>query len=136
MKFKNCGESRKIRLGTIYDKYYWVTLKYGQIIDLPEELGIKLCLEKYIEEEIKTTPAEINNKPIETKQIEVLKKKDNSEKLDEFFKELVKIKGIGTSTAKDIVVWGNKEKLIDSVKNKEQLPFRDDIVKILEGKYG
>ncbi len=55
---------------------------------------------------------------------------------DEFFKELTKTDGIGKKTAKDIVVWGTKEKLIEAIKLKADLPFRDDIVNKLIEKYG
>ncbi len=123
MKFINRGEPIKIRKGDLIN-YNWITLKTNEIIDLPKEVGERNGLEK-----IGTVPIEINKKPAETKVMDYTAD-------DLFFKELTKIKGVGPKTAKDIVVWGTREKLIEEIKLKAPLPFRDDIVKLLEKKYG
>lgn len=61
---------------------------------------------------------------------------DNYTPDDLFFKELIRINGIGAKTAKDIITWGTKEKLIEAIKLESELPFRDDIVKRLRKEYG
>ena len=123
MLFKNNGNIRKIRIGNLIN-CNWKTVRHGEVIDINEFLGLRLGFEK-----IGTVPIEINKKPAETKVMD----KYNLDDL--FFKELTKIKGIGPKTAKDIVVWGTKEKLIEQIKLKAELPFRDDVVKILRLKY-
>ncbi len=128
MKFINRGEPIKIRIGKLAN-CYWIALKTGEEIDLPRKQGRRNNLEK-----IKTTEGQLGSEKVETKQIEKLA--DNYTADDEFFKELTKIKGVGVKTAKDIVVWGTKEKLIESISKKAELPFRDDVVKLLEKKYG
>jgi len=124
MKFKNTGKAVKVRTGT--SPYIWKTLYPGQEIELPEEVGKAYGLEPLVV----AVKSKIGKKEVETKK--VLKK--NKEK--DFFEELKKIKGIGTKTAKDIIIWGNKAKLVETIKNKEDLPFRDDVVKTLIREYG
>jgi len=78
-------------------------------------------------------------KKIDDKIKEVVKEEKIEENYtpdDLFFKELTKIKGIGNSTAEDIVTWGTKEKLIEEIKKGGDLPFRDDVEKKLKLKYG
>lgn len=56
---------------------------------------------------------------------------------DSFLKELKKIKGIGVSTAEDIVsAYPTKEELILAVKSLKNLPFDSDVDKILRKEYG
>ena len=124
MLFKNNGETCKIRIGDL-NKCVWKNIENGEIIDLEEFLGRKFGFQK-----VRTTQIEINKKPAETKQI------DNSVAEDLFFTELTKIKGIGVSTAQDIVVWGTKEKLIEYIKAEKHLPFRDDVAEKLRREYG
>ena len=129
MKFINRGEPINIRQGKL-SNCNWITLETNETIELPKEVG-----ERNFLEELKTTEGQIGDIKVETKQIEneIL---DNYTLDDLFFKELTKINGIGAKTAKDIVVWGTKEKLIEQINLKAELPFRDDIVKKLEEKYG
>ena len=122
MKFINLGEPIKIRVGKLAN-CYWITVGKKEIVKLSRMVGKNNGLE-----ELKTTTGQIGDKKVETKQI------DTSDDL--FFKELTKIKGIGAKTAKDIVVWGTKEKLIEQIKLNAELPFRDDVVAKLERKYG
>lgn len=125
MKFVNEGEAVQVRESEGPGKYKWTLLQKGETIELPESVGIAYRFKK-----IKVTEGKIGKKKVETKQFD-------SYTLDDlFFKELTKIKGIGTKTAKDIVVWGTKEKLIEAIKLKAELPFRDDIEKKLRRKYG
>jgi len=127
MKFINLGEPIKIRIGTIR-KCYWITLKKKETIDLSQRIGLSLGLK-----ELKTTQGQIGNKIVETKQIDV----DSIYTSDGLFlKELIKINGIGKKTAEDIVTWGTKEKLIESINQKIKLPFRDDIEEKLKENYG
>ena len=122
MKFVNNGEPIKIRVGKL-GNYNWITVRKKEIVKLSQRVGKNNGLN-----ELKTTTGQIGNKKVETKQI------DTSDDL--FFKELTKIKGIGAKTAKDIVVWGTKEKLIEQIKLNKHLPFRDDITEKLVKKYG
>lgn len=126
MRFINKGEPLKIRLGTLREGYSWFTLEHGESRDLPEEIG-----KAYKLEEVKSTEGTIGETKVETKQIE-----DQYTPDDLFFKELKSIKGIGQKTAKDIVTWGTREKLVEYIKEKKELPFRDDVVRILGEKYG
>lgn len=124
MQFINSGGPIKIRIGEIRG-CYWKTLKTNEIIDLSPGVGKRLGLT-----ELKTTEGQLGDKKVETKQI------DNYTSDNLFFKELTKIKGIGKKTAKDIVVWGTKEKLIEKMKSGDALPFRDDVELKLREEYG
>ena len=123
MKFINRGEPIKIRIGKLAN-CHWITVRKNEVVELSRRVGKNNGLE-----ELKTTEGQIGDKKVETKQIDYTSD-------DLFFKELTKIKGIGAKTAKDIVVWGTKEKLIEAISLKAELPFRDDIVKKLRRKYG
>ncbi len=126
MKFINKGESFKIRKGSLRKGYYWNTIKKGEVVELPQSRGHELGLF-----EIKITSGQIGKKKVETKQLEI-KKYTSDEK---FFKELCSIKGIGKKTAQDIVIWGTKQKLIEQVALKAELPFRDDICLLLRKQF-
>lgn len=126
MKFINRGEPMKIRIGSLNENFHWITINKGEVAELPEETGRKNHLE-----EVKTTQSHIGQIKVETKQIE-----ENYTPDDLFFNELKSIKGIGSKTAKDIVTWGTKEKLIEHIQENKEIPFRDDVVKLLEERYG
>ena len=56
---------------------------------------------------------------------------------DELYKELVKIKGIGSKTAKDIVKqYTSKEDLISAIKAGASIAVDDNIEEILKKEYG
>ena len=133
MKFVNNGEPIKIRVGKL-GNYNWITVRKKEVVKLSQRVGKNNGLN-----ELKTTTGQIGDKKVETKQIEVPEKVKHSEldytSDDLFFKELTKIKGVGAKTAKDIVVWGTKEKLIEQIKLNAELPFRDDICILLEKNY-
>ena len=142
MKFINYGEPIKIRQGKL-GNYYWITLSKNEIIDLPKKVGQRKGLTK-----LKTTEGQIGDKQVETKQIdhdsyvEGMKDGIQAERDgvtytpdDLFFKELKKINGIGKKTARDIVTWGTKEKLIEYIQKGANLPFRDDVEEKLKRKY-
>ena len=122
MRFINTGGPIKIRIGKLTG-CYWKTIKKGEVVDLSPRQGRKLKLMK-----VKTTEGQIGQKKVETKQIYT---SDNL-----FLKELIETKGIGKKTAKDIVSWGTKEKLIQEIKRGGELPFRDDVAAKLKGRYG
>ncbi len=61
---------------------------------------------------------------------------EETKKEVDFYNELIAIKGIGHQTAEDIIEVFSREKLINAIKNKEKLPFRNDIEKKLREKYG
>ena len=125
MKFINKGEPIKIRIGKFPYECYWRTVKTNEIVDLSTEQGKILGLTK-----LKTTEGQLGPEKVETKQI------DNYTSDDLFFKELTKINGIGPKIAKDIVIWGTKEKLIETIKLGGDLPFRDDVEEKLNRRYG
>jgi len=126
MKFINKGGPVKIRIGKINEDFSWKTIKEGEVIELSRAQGRALKLTK-----LETTKGQIGNQVVETKQIEVEYTPDDS-----FLKELKAINGIGKKTAMDIVEWGTKEKLIESIKQGKNLPFRDDVEDKLRRKYG
>jgi len=97
--------------------YGWRTVKPGTTIDIPEDYGKKLGLE--IVEKKKETQEEVE----ETKK-------------DEKFKDkLLKLEGIGDKTVEDIVnVYPTEKELKKGIKDKN-LPFRDDVAKILTKKF-
>ena len=138
MEFINMGGPIKIRIGGIRN-CHWSTIRKGEVVDLTQSVGLSYGFS------IKTTEGQIGNKKVETKQIE------NGESLNQsktesmaddytpddlFFKELCKIKGIGKKTARDIIDWGTKEKLIEVIAMRGSLPFRDDIENLLRENYG
>ena len=58
-------------------------------------------------------------------------------KKEEFIKELQKIKGIGSKTAKDIIAaYVTKNDLVNAIKENHDMPFDDDVVDSLKKKYG
>ena len=114
MLFKNNGNAIKLRVGNL-NAFIWKTIKSGEVIDLEENLGLKLKFE-VVNNKKKTIPIEINKVKAETKVMDYTPD-------DKFFKELQKIKGIGNKTAEDIVTWGTKEKLKEYVKKKKDLPL-------------
>ena len=117
MKFKNTGNAVQVRLDDGLG-YKWELLRTGEIIELPEQIGINYGFEKV------TTQGKIGGKIVETKQFE-----------NDFLKELENIKGIGKKTAEDIATNYTKESLIKAIQNKENLPFRNDVEKLLRSKY-
>lgn len=135
MKFKNKGKGVQVRLKE-KSGYRWELVWPGEIIDLPEEIGLRHGFKKVSDlpdskSKPKVTEGKIGSKKVETKQIE--KRKD---KTVDFYNELIKINGIGFQTAEDIIVIFSKKSLIKAISNKEKLPFRDDIEKKLRRKYG
>ena len=56
---------------------------------------------------------------------------------EEFIKELQKLNGIGVKTALDVVAaYVTRERLVEAVKEKHELPFQEDVCKLLEDNYG
>ncbi len=123
MEFTNNGEPVKIRVGEP-SNCYWSTIGKGESVELPLEYGLRLGFIP------KTTEGKIGDQVVETKQINTVKV------TDDFLKELQSINGIGKKTAKDIVNWGTKEKLIEVIAVGGHLPFRDDVVEKLRRYYG
>ncbi len=129
MKFVNRSKkSIHVRIGKRLN-FSWSSVRPGETIDLPEGKGKRFGLEKVTKCIQNVTKGKIGKTKVETKQFDYTPD-------DLFFKELTKIKGIGAKTAEDIVEWGTKEKLIQEIKLKNHLPFRDDVEKKLRKKYG
>jgi hypothetical protein len=63
MRFINRGEPLKIRSGIMRDGYHWITLKTGETIDLPEQVGKAYCLER-----AEVLESKVGSKTVETKQ--------------------------------------------------------------------
>lgn len=138
MRFINRGEPIKIRQRNLQG-YYWLTLRTGETMELPKHVGRNNGLEEVTDltdesKQVKVTEGQAGPKKVETKQFEKLE--DVYTPDDLFFKELTKIKGIGPKMAKDIVVWGTKEKLIEAIQLGAELPFRDDVEEKLKREYG
>ena len=131
MEFINNGNPVKIRIGGIRD-CHWATIRKGESVELTARAGLSYGFS------VKTTKGQIGIKKVETKQIEVSKVSKVNESKD-FLKELIKIKGIGKKTAKDITkIFPEREELIKKIRltaNTNALPIRDDISKILEEYY-
>ncbi len=125
MRFINNGPHRRIYIGPS-EKRRSISMNRGQVLDLPEEVGRMFDLER-------VTEGKIGKTKVETKMFEKLEKNYTPDDL--FYDELRKIKGVGHKTAQDIVEWGTREKLIEQIKLKAHLPFRDDVVNKLRRKY-
>ena len=125
MKFINRSGPVKIRIGKS-SNCYWTTIKKGEVVNLTLEKGLAYGFS------IKTTEGQIGNKKVETKQIDTVNDTDDYTQDDLFFKGLCKVRGIGKKTAKDIVNWGTKEKLIEVIAVGGSLPFRDDVAEMLK----
>lgn len=124
MKFINKGKPIKIRRGSL-NKYSWITLNKGDKIDLPEHVGKNNGLKK-----VKVTNSQAGTKKVETKQFE-------NKKYVSFWNDLLKIKGVGLNTAKDIIkVFKTEEDLKLAISHDDELPFRDDVELKLRKKYG
>jgi len=157
MKFKNNGESVQVRINekSLFggEGCRWTLVRKGEVVDLPENIGLANGFEKVTDDAVndavndadkkqmntdkktdKITEGKIGTTKVSTKQIEKNEVEYTSDDL--FLKELIAINGIGEKTAEDIVTWGTKEKLIEVIELRGKLPFRDDIAKLLEGKYG
>lgn len=123
MLFENKGPQTKVRQQNS-EGYFWVSVREGQTIDLPENVGNAYGFSKV--ESVPTTEGKIGKVVVETKQFDS----------GDFVKELTKIKGLGYKTAKDIVsVYPTKEALIKAIRNDEELPVRDDIESKLKKKF-
>ena len=121
MKFVNRGEAVQVRESDGHNRFKWTLLKQGEIIELSEDVGINYGFEK-----MEITQGKIGKTKVETKQFND----------SDFFNELKSINGIGPKQAKDIVVWGTKEKLIVAIGLGAELPFRDDVEEKLRRVYG
>ena len=121
MEFINRGVPVKIRIGKS-SNCYWDTIKKGESINLPAELGLSYGFS------VKTTKGQIGNQIVETKQIE-----------NTFLEELIKIKGIGKKTAQDITkIFPVREELIKTIRlnaDTNALPIRDDLAIALYKRY-
>jgi len=122
MKFVNRGEAVQVRESDGHNRFKWTLLKQGEIIELSEDVGINYGFEK-----MEITQGKIGKTKVETKQFND----------SDFFNELKSINGIGAKTAKDIIEYApTKEILIDKIKTRDGLPFRDDHEKLLRERYG
>ena len=131
MKFINDGKAVQVRENE-EKGYRWTLLKKGETIDLPESVGNAYGFKKVLNPQIRSIKGKIGKTLVETKIIEFDNKKSVS-----FWNDLLKIKGIGLKTAKDIIkVFKSEEELKFAISNDQELPFRDDIWEKLRGKYG
>jgi len=110
-------------------------MKYEALVDIGEyKKGDKVPTakaEKWMKM-FKVSPVKDVSKEeeVEPEPEEEPKKKDN------FKEELMKIKGIGSKTAKDIISeYPSKEELFKDINTNKHLPFRDDIAAKLIRKY-
>ena len=124
MKFKNTtGQKIKVRINTD-GLPIWKTIDPNDTVDLPFEYGTSLGFEP-----IRTTTGYIGDTKVETKQA--------STDGEEYFSQLISVKGIGRKTARDIAdVYPTLSSLKSAIANKEELPFRDDVSKKLKKAFG
>jgi len=133
MKFKNAtNEIKKFRVDSpgTYIGYAWITLRPGDILELPEEVGKKNELTIVDnKEEKKTEKVEIVIEPVE-------KKKSFKKKADILYKEkLESIKGIGKKTAKDIITMYSTEESLKKDLKTGCIPVRDDVERLLKKQF-
>ena len=133
MKFKNAtNEIKKFRVDSpgTYIGYAWITLRPGDILELPEEVGKKNELTIVDnKEEKKTEKVEIVIEPVE-------KKKSFKKKADILYKEkLESIKGIGKKTAKDIITMYPTEESLKKDLKTGCIPVRDDVERLLKKQF-
>jgi glutaredoxin len=106
--------------------------KQGTLFELEYQFReYNINLSKRIEElDTRIKKLEGNNEVVPTIKKEVVK--DIT-----FLKELIDIKGIGTSFAEDIInVFPNKELLVKAINSNSILPFNSKVCKLLRDKYG
>jgi len=133
MKFKNAtNEIKKFRVDSpgTYIGYAWITLRPGDILELPEEVGKKneLTIVDNKREE-KTEKVEIVIEPVE-------KKKSSKKKENILYKEkLESIKGIGKKTAKDIITMYPTEESLKKDLKTGCIPVRDDVERLLKKQF-
>ena len=133
MKFKNAtNEIKKFRVDSpgTYIGYAWITLRPGDFLELPEEVGKKneLTIVDNKREE-KTEKVEIVIEPVE-------KKKSFKKKADILYKEkLESIKGIGKKTAKDIITMYPTEESLKKDLKTGCIPVRDDVERLLKKQF-
>jgi hypothetical protein len=112
-KDKSIVEQCDFREGTLFELEYQFREYNIRILKKMEEIDNRL-------------------KKLESNNIIPIKKLDLT-----FFKELVDIKGIGTSFAEDIInVFPTKDLLINAIISNSILPFNSKICKLLRDKYG
>ena len=133
MKFKNAtNEIKKFRVDSpgTYIGYAWITLRPGDILELPEEVGKKNELTIVDnKEEKKTEKVEIVIEQVE-------KKKSSKKKADILYKEkLESIKGIGKKTAKDIITMYSTEESLKKDLKTGCIPVRDDVERLLKKQF-
>ena len=138
MKFKNAtNEIKKFRVDSpgTYIGYAWITLRPGDFLELPEEVGKKNKLTIVDnKEEKKTEKVEIVIEPVEKKKIP--KKKSSKKKENILYKEkLESIKGIGKKTAKDIITMYSTEESLKKDLKTGCIPVRDDVERLLKKQF-
>jgi len=132
MEFVNKGPNQKVRQGNP-GRYGWKTVKTGETIDLPREVGQSYGFEPAGNEK-KVTEGKVSDKKVETKQFE---ESGESKKKESLVESLQKLKRIGKKTAEDIAnVYSSKEELVEAISNNKKLPFRDDVADLLKKEYG
>ena len=124
MLFKNIGEKRKIK---VKDRsrplgFRFQTVKEDEIVDIPYSVGIAYNFQaESVEVVMDVTLEEV--------------KADSFDK--EYYDKLVSIKGLGKKTAKDIMqIYVSEKDLKNAIKQKVELPIRDDLIKPIKKKFG
>ena len=132
MEFVNKGPNQKVRQRNPKG-YRWETVKTGETIDLPKEVGQAYGFEPARNKK-KVTEGKVSDKKVETKQFEG---SGESKKKESLVESLQKLKRIGRKTAEDIAdVYSSEEELVDAISNNKKLPFRDDVADLLKKEYG
>ncbi len=134
MKFiNNTGKNVKVRVDE-EKGCRWQTVHVAEVVDLLPHYGDNLGFAKCEEpKEVNITIAKMPPEPKESVPSVTL------EELNEevtFEKKLNEVKGIGKKTAEDVAnVFKNAEALKKAIEDKKDLPFRDDVNKLLKKKF-
>lgn len=119
----------------------WVTVDIGGEVDLPEHYGKNLRLTAAATKPKDKAPAP-KGKGIKGLINKATGKKDASEDESgegeiEYKTKLTNLDGIAEKTADDIIKsYPTEQVLRDAIKNEEHLPFRNDVVELLEKEFG
>jgi len=107
--------------------FSWITVKDQDEIDLPIDHGQAYGFTLLYQEETET--AEKKKDQSDAKQtIQAVEKK--------YWEKLISINGVGIKTARDITrIYPTEKDLKDAVKEKVELPIRDDLVPLIKKRF-
>ena len=129
MKFINeTGENAKYRLGSYQSGFNWHTIRPGETVDIPENIGDALKLTK-IEAKQEEISEVINNESTEddTNDVDTISQED-PEAGEKYKKKLINIDGVGKKTADEIMAkYPTEEVLKLAIQDGDEIHKRDDV---------